>query len=96
MYSPGDGWVCDTPYCGNRHVSIFHGCNGERAKGAFGKKRDRIMTALAWLIPVALGLGLLGLGAFLWALKSGQFEDLDGAAYRILEDGDNIDETDGN
>lgn len=44
------------------------------------------MTALAWLIPAALFLGLLGLAAFLWALRSGQFEDLDGAAYRILED----------
>ncbi|MGI9384020.1 MAG: cbb3-type cytochrome oxidase assembly protein CcoS [Methyloligellaceae bacterium] len=44
------------------------------------------MSALAWLIPVALFLGLLGLAAFLWALRSGQFEDLDGAAYRILED----------
>lgn len=44
------------------------------------------MTALAWLIPAALFLGLIGLGAFLWALKSGQFEDLDGAAYRILDD----------
>lgn len=44
------------------------------------------MTALAWLIPVALFLGLLGVLAFLWALRSGQFEDLDGAAYRILED----------
>lgn len=44
------------------------------------------MTALAWLIPAALFLGLCGLMAFLWALKSGQFEDLEGAAYRILED----------
>lgn len=44
------------------------------------------MTALAWLLPSALLLGLLGLCAFLWALKSGQYEDLDGAAYRILED----------
>jgi len=44
------------------------------------------MTALAWLIPAALFLGLLGVLAFLWALRSGQFEDLDGAAYRILED----------
>ncbi|MEI8394991.1 MAG: cbb3-type cytochrome oxidase assembly protein CcoS [Rhodospirillaceae bacterium] len=33
---------------------------------------------------VALGLGLLGLIAFLWALRSGQFDDLDGAAHRIL------------
>jgi cbb3-type cytochrome oxidase maturation protein len=44
------------------------------------------MTALAWLIPVALFLGLLGLAAFIWALRSGQFEDLEGAAYRALED----------
>jgi cbb3-type cytochrome oxidase maturation protein len=34
------------------------------------------MTALAWLIPVALALGAVGLAAFLWSLKSGQFEDL--------------------
>jgi len=44
------------------------------------------MTALVYLIPAALLLGLLGLGAFLWALRSGQFEDLDGAAHRILFD----------
>ena len=46
------------------------------------------MEALIYLIPVALFLGLLGLGAFLWALKSGQFEDLQGAAERILYDDD--------
>jgi cbb3-type cytochrome oxidase maturation protein len=44
------------------------------------------MTALAWLVPAALCLGGLGLAAFLWALRSGQFEDLEGAAYRALED----------
>ena len=44
------------------------------------------MTALAWLVPVALLLGALGLAAFLWALRSGQFEDLEGASYRALED----------
>lgn len=46
------------------------------------------MTNLLLLIPVALFLGLLGLAAFMWALKSGQFEDLDGAAHRILDDDD--------
>jgi len=46
------------------------------------------MTVLVYLIPAALFLGLLGLGAFLWAMKSGQFEDLDGAAGRILYDDD--------
>jgi cbb3-type cytochrome oxidase maturation protein len=44
------------------------------------------MTALAWLIPVTLLLGGLGLCAFLWALRAGQFEDLEGASYRALED----------
>lgn len=42
------------------------------------------MTGLAFLIPVALLMGLAGLGAFFWALRSGQFEDMDGAAARIL------------
>ncbi len=44
------------------------------------------MTSLAWLIPVALALGALGLAAFLWSLKSGQYDDLEGAAWRALED----------
>lgn len=44
------------------------------------------MTGLLLLIPLALCLGALGLAAFLWALKSGQFDDLDGAANRILFD----------
>ena len=44
------------------------------------------MTGLMLLIPVALGLGLFGLLMFLWAMRSGQFEDLDGAANRILID----------
>lgn len=44
------------------------------------------MTALAWLVPMALLLGLLGLGAFLWSLKAGQMEDLEGAAWRALEE----------
>ena len=44
------------------------------------------MTSLLILIPAALVLGLLGLGAFLWSLRSGQFDDLDGAASRILFD----------
>lgn len=46
------------------------------------------MNVLVYLVPAALGLGLLGLAAFLWSLKSGQYEDLDGAALRILRDDD--------
>jgi cbb3-type cytochrome oxidase maturation protein len=44
------------------------------------------MSVLVYLVPIALALGLLGLMAFLWALRSGQFDDLDGAAERILFD----------
>lgn len=44
------------------------------------------MTALLILIPAALLLGAAGLFAFLWSLRSGQFDDLDGAAVRILDD----------
>jgi cbb3-type cytochrome oxidase maturation protein len=50
---------------------------------AFG---STAMEGLVYLIPIALFLGLLGLGAFLWSLRSGQYDDLDGAAERILYD----------
>lgn len=44
------------------------------------------MSGLGILIPIALSLGLLALGGFFWSLKRGQYEDLDGAALRILLD----------
>jgi len=46
------------------------------------------MNIIVYLLPLALGLGLLGLFAFLWALKSGQYNDMEGAAYRVLSDDD--------
>jgi cbb3-type cytochrome oxidase maturation protein len=46
------------------------------------------MNVLVYLVPAALLLGLTGLVAFMWTLKSGQYEDLDGAAVRILPDDD--------
>ena len=46
------------------------------------------MTALLWLIPAALGLGALGLVAFFWSTRAGQYDDLQGAAERILIDDD--------
>ncbi len=46
------------------------------------------MNGLIFLIPIALFLGALGLGAFLWSLKSGQYDDVEGAAWRVLDDGD--------
>ena len=44
------------------------------------------MTGLVFLIPIALLMGALGLAALFWAMRTGQYEDMDGAAYRILID----------
>lgn len=49
------------------------------------------MNVLIYLIPIALFLGVLGLAAFLWALRNGQFDDLDGDAERVLFDDDEQD-----
>ncbi len=48
------------------------------------------MNDFLYLVPVALCLGLVGLAAFLWSLGNGQYEDLDGAAERILLEEDEI------
>lgn len=47
------------------------------------------MSGLLFLIPIALLMGLCGLAGFIWAVRSGQFEDPDGAAHRILITPDN-------
>ncbi len=46
------------------------------------------MNVLLYLIPIALFLGGLGLVGFIWSLRSGQYDDLEGAAWRILQDDD--------
>lgn len=46
------------------------------------------MTSLLWLIPLALMLGALGLLAFFWSMRTGQYDDMQGAAERILIDDD--------
>lgn len=46
------------------------------------------MEVLIYLIPIALFLGGAGLVAFLWSLKSGQYDDMEGPKWRILDDGD--------
>ena len=46
------------------------------------------MEVLVYLVPLALTLGLIGLMGFLWSLRNGQYDDLDGAAERILLDDD--------
>jgi cbb3-type cytochrome oxidase maturation protein len=42
------------------------------------------MEVLVWLIPFSLIMGAIGLTAFFWALKSGQFDDTEGDAHRML------------
>jgi cbb3-type cytochrome oxidase maturation protein len=44
------------------------------------------MEVLIYLVPLALALGGLGLAAFLWSLRNGQYDDLDGAAWRAIAD----------
>ena len=46
------------------------------------------MSIIVYLIPIALGLGLLGLVGFIWSVQSGQYDDMQGPAYRILDDED--------
>ena len=50
------------------------------------------MEVLVFLVPLAIALGALGLTAFLWSLRNGQYDDLDGAAWRAIAD-DEPDET---
>ena len=47
------------------------------------------MEILYLLIPVSILLLLVAVAAFVWAVKNGQFEDLEGPAYRIIMDDDN-------
>jgi len=44
------------------------------------------VTVLLLVIPLALAFGTLGLAAFLWALRNGQYDDLEGAEHRVLQD----------
>lgn len=46
------------------------------------------MRSLLYLVPIALGMGCVGLASFLWSLRSGQYDDLEGDAQRILFDED--------
>lgn len=76
--------ACHPAAGGGRHVDLVapgrRQCADARAEGG--------MTGLLYLIPIALLLGAMGLCAFLWALRSGQFDDMEGAAGRILFDDD--------
>jgi cbb3-type cytochrome oxidase maturation protein len=51
------------------------------------------MEVLVYLVPLALALGGLGLAAFLWSLKNGQYDDLDGAAWRAIADDEPVEKS---
>ncbi len=53
------------------------------------------MEVLVFLVPLAIALGLIGLAGFLWSLRSGQYDDLDGAAWRALADDEPAGSADG-
>ncbi len=55
--------------------------------------RGSVMEVMVILVPLALGLGLVGLLGFLWSLKSGQYDDLEGAAWRAIADDEPAPET---
>ena len=51
-------------------------------------EKAEFVNILVILVPVALALGLAGLGAFMWSMRNGQYDDAEGAAHRILSDDD--------
>jgi cbb3-type cytochrome oxidase maturation protein len=61
---------------------------GVSAGKGVGLRGHARMNMLIYLIPIALSMGALGLVAFLWSLRSGQYDDLEGAAWRVLADDD--------
>ena len=59
---------------------------GGPATGPFTPEKVKALDVLVYVIPIALFLGTTGLCAFRWALTSGQYDDIDGAEYRVLTD----------
>ena len=70
---------------GTRHARERASRRGESSARARGAER---MNVLAYLVPIALMLGFAALLAFLWSIRSGQYDDVEGTAYRILSDDD--------
>ena len=67
-------------------VGLLHPGHAQRAARPPRRGQEVLMEVLVFLVPLALGLGLVGLLGFLWSLKSGQYDDLEGAAWRAIAD----------
>ena len=76
------GWSGHSADRCDRDVGQFADCDQQFA--AFGEGSP--LSGLTYLIPIALGMGLVGLAAFFWAMRTGQYDDMEGAASRILID----------
>ena len=86
QYDRGAGRHCGRDHAVDRrarHVGLVDDGDAERVA-----RRQGHMNVLVYLVPMALGLGLIGLAGFLWALRSGQYSDVEGAALRMLSDDD--------
>ena len=77
------GGAGEAAYCHGGHVRVINRRRVDRSAPGVAKKRG-----LVYLIPAALFLSLMGLVAFFWSLHTGQYDDLDGSAERILFDED--------
>ena len=71
---------------GGGDVGVVDPGDAQRASRARRRGQEGLMEVLVFLVPLALGLGLVGLLGFLWSLKSGQYDDLEGAAWRAIAD----------
>ena len=79
-------WRRDPPDCGGRDVGLLGAGDAQRASRPPRREGECVMEVMVILVPLALGLGLVGLLAFLWSLRSGQYDDLEGAAWRAIAD----------
>src|ERR1700692_573066 len=83
---------CNASDRGGRDVWFLAAGHAERDSRTSRRAREIVMEVLVILVPLALGLGLVGLLGFLWSLKSGQYDDLEGAAWRAIADDEPVQE----
>ncbi len=79
-------WRGDAPDCGGGDVGLLGAGDAQRASRPPRREGECVMEVMVILVPLALGLGLVGLLGFLWSLRSGQYDDLEGAAWRAIAD----------
>src|SRR5262249_54509312 len=76
----------DTADRGRGNVRLVLAGHAQRIARTASREGVIVMEVLVFLVPLAITLGALGLAAFLWSLRNGQYDDLDGAAWRAIMD----------